>query len=118
MRQWLTGSRLTLFLALSACAPSPVQTGYMSTVGSGDPSTQTCMPTVQQKLNQLGIKDVQRVAINQRLAMFGGEGLIGYNAWVKLDRCSGDLVIEMTTDCYVQQTYTRNGCTIAGIQSY
>ena len=47
-----------------------------------------------------------------------GPSLLGVRAWVKLESCSGFLVIDMTRSCFVRQSYTRGNCEIEGVTRY
>jgi len=44
--------------------------------------------------------------------------LLGYDAWVELKQCRGSVVINMSRDCEIKQTYTRGACKITGLKSY
>ena len=48
---------------------------------------------------------------------FGPE-IFGVDAWVRLNSCSGWLVINMRPTCYVQQTYTRGDCRVEGLPNF
>jgi hypothetical protein len=64
--------------------------------------------------------DVQSVRIVEKVNIaddFGPE-ILGVDAWVRLNSCSGWLVINMTATCHVRQTYTRGDCRIEGLPSY
>lgn len=64
--------------------------------------------------------DVQSVRIVEKVNIaddFGPE-ILGVDAWVRLNSCSGYLVINMTAACYVRQTYTRGDCRVEGLPSY
>ena len=62
---------------------------------------------------------VTRVRIIERVNLedFGPE-IFGVDAWVRLNSCSGWLVINMTPACYIRQTYTRGDCRVDGVTDY
>ncbi|GAB4374396.1 MAG: hypothetical protein Kow00114_36950 [Kiloniellaceae bacterium] len=47
-----------------------------------------------------------------------GPAILGVDAWVRLNSCSGWLVINMTAKCYIKQSYTRGDCRVEGLPSY
>ncbi|MGF1628422.1 MAG: hypothetical protein ACFCUT_03030 [Kiloniellaceae bacterium] len=63
--------------------------------------------------------DVKSIRIIERVNLedFGPE-IFGVDAWVRLNSCSGWLVIDMRPTCYVLQTYTRGDCRVEGLPSY
>lgn len=64
--------------------------------------------------------DVKQLRIIERTNIdddFGPE-TFGVDAWVRLNSCSGWLVINMTATCYVRRTYTRDDCRVEGVPSF
>lgn len=47
-----------------------------------------------------------------------GPAVLGVRAWVRLNSCSGFLIIDMTRSCFVRQSYTRGDCVVEGITRY
>jgi hypothetical protein len=47
-----------------------------------------------------------------------GIGTDGHEAWVRLNTCSGWLVIQLSKGCYPRQTFTRGNCEVEGVSSY
>lgn len=41
-----------------------------------------------------------------------------YDAWVRLNSCSGYLMVSMTRSCHVHSTYTKGDCQISGLPAY
>ena len=60
------------------------------------------------------IKMVSRNAGATRLTT----GKAGHEAWVRLDSCGGWLVMEMTPQCALRQSFTRGDCEIEGIKGF
>ena len=70
---------------------------------------------------QLGIEegDVKSIRIVvRRRRNEQGPDIIGAEGWVRLNFCSGWLVVDMTRAAFVRQSYTRGDCSIAGVPNY
>ncbi|HEY9538434.1 MAG TPA: hypothetical protein VIS03_12665 [Kiloniellaceae bacterium] len=106
----LAAAVLATVLATMASAPATAQ-----------PDTRLCNAEVESKLRELplaegDIKSV-RVVEETNLDEFGPP-ILGVEGWVRLNSCSGWLVINMRPTCYILQTYTRGDCRIEGVPSY
>lgn len=44
--------------------------------------------------------------------------LLGYDAWVDLKSCRGSVVIKMSVQCEIEETYSRGACTFTGLKNY
>ena len=44
--------------------------------------------------------------------------LVGYDAWVDLKQCQGSVVIKMSRQCEIEESYSRGACTITGLKNY
>ncbi len=42
----------------------------------------------------------------------------GYNAWISLNTCQGNLVINLSATCRVDDAYTRGECRFEGLKRY
>ncbi|MGF1592285.1 MAG: hypothetical protein ACFCUW_03340 [Kiloniellaceae bacterium] len=64
--------------------------------------------------------DVQSVRIVEKINIADdfGPDVLGVDAWVRLNSCSGWLVVNMTASCFVRQTYTRGDCRVEGLPNY
>jgi hypothetical protein len=64
--------------------------------------------------------DVKSIRIIERtnIADDLGPEIFGVDAWVRLNSCSGWLIINMTPACYIRQTYTRGDCRVEGLPSF
>jgi len=84
--------------------------------------SQRCSDTVADHLAELPLApgDVKSVRILERVNISDdlGPEIFGVDAWVRLNSCSGWLVINMTPKCYIRQTYTRGDCRVDGVPSY
>lgn len=93
-------------VALSAPAGTPAEA-----------AREPCEATVTERLNRLNvdrsdIRNIHYVAI-RRGGRDGGR-LAGFEAWVGLRSCKGNLVIEMSRHCRVRQVYGRGACDLGG----
>ena len=80
-----------------------------------------CLPEVEQTLNRLGVdqSSVKKISVFPRTQP--GQSIstiIGYDASVSFDNCSGYLAIDLGRTCRVKQVYTRNECRIPGVTAY
>ncbi len=81
-----------------------------------------CADVVEDRLEELPLAEgeVKSVRIIERVNIaddFGPE-IFGVDAWVRLNSCSGWLVINMTAKCYIRQSYTRGDCRVEGLSNY
>lgn len=44
--------------------------------------------------------------------------LVGYEAWADLKQCRGSVVVKLSRNCEIEETYTRGACTIAGLKNF
>ena len=44
--------------------------------------------------------------------------ILGVEGWVRLNSCSGWLVVNMRASCYILETYTRGDCRVEGLSNY
>lgn len=80
-----------------------------------------CRAEVQSYLTELPLAegDVKSVRIIERVNLdeFGPD-ILGVEGWVRLNSCSGWLVINMRPTCYILESYTRGDCRVEGLSSY
>ena len=74
-----------------------------------------CKPVVEAELAKRGIdkSDIRAVSVEENRG--GGEGggfLIGYSAWVQLKSCKGAIVVDLSTECDLEQTYAQGACKV------
>ncbi len=84
--------------------------------------SERCAVAVERHLLRLPLAEgeVKSIRIIERVNIaddFGPE-IFGVDAWLRLNSCSGWLVINMTAKCYVRQSYTRGDCQIEGLSNY
>lgn len=102
-------------IALDA-APAHAQAAYFA-------RPEDCLPVVHQQIDRLGLKDVRGIDLSRRLSPGGGfhgddTRIVGFDAWVRLERCQGAVVVDMTPECWVRQVYTRYHCNIDGLPHF
>ena len=99
-------SVVTLGLALAVLSSTPSEAARAS-----------CERTVAERLDRLNVdrSDVRGVYYDvQRLTSGDDERVVGILAWVSLQSCKGNLVIEMDRRCRVRQVYGRGECSLGG----
>lgn len=109
-------------LSLASCAgqdgPPPEGPAVLDPMEQG----QSCRPQVDQQLASLDVAqdDVESVTFRRRESTLFMRGMRrrliqGFNAWVRPKDIAGYLVIELSTNCTVQQAYTRGNYVLAGV---
>lgn len=87
----------------------------------GSAAAAQCEAAVGRTLQELRLaeNDVASVEVIRRTRAPHPPTNYVYDAWVRLRSCGeGHLVISMTRSCYVQQSYTRDGCRVEGVPHY
>lgn len=84
--------------------------------------TGRCADAVEARLAELPLAagDVKSVRIVEKVNLddeFGPE-ILGVEGWVRLNSCSGWLVVNMRASCYILETYTRGDCRVEGLSNY
>ena len=75
-----------------------------------------------QRLAELQISDSEVRSIDYKIKRNmsdrAGPPIRGATAWIRLNDCSGWLVIDMNRAAYVKQAYTRGDCRVEGVPAY
>lgn len=103
--------------AVLLCAGLALQPGLSSAQG-----TPRCGEEVTGFLEELPLYDgeVKSVRIIERTNIaddFGPE-IFGVDAWVRLNSCSGYLVLNLSKGCFLRQAYTRGDCEVGDLSNY
>lgn len=103
---------LTLALLALGVAPTALQAAEST----------RCIAETENHLARLplaagAVKSIRIIERTNIADDFGPE-IFGVDAWVRLNDCSGWLVINMRPTCYILQTYTRGDCRVEGAKSY
>ena len=85
-------------------------------------ATPRCSEAVTGFLQELPLDDgeVKSVRIIERTNIaddFGPE-IFGVDAWVRLNSCSGYLVLNLSKGCFLRQAYTRGDCEVGDLSNY
>jgi hypothetical protein len=94
----------------------------LPTAGAQARDSLRCAAVVDEHLVELPLAagEVKSIRIIERVNIaddFGPE-IFGVDAWVRLNSCSGWLVVNMTAKCYIRQSYTRGDCRVEGLSNY
>ncbi len=75
-----------------------------------------CAPVVIKQLSQLGVgsERVEEIIYGNVIGS-EYEDITEIEAWVRLRTCNGHLVVELTPDCRVIQTYAPKECRVQGV---
>jgi len=83
-------------------------------------AAEQCQAQVDAALQKHAISpsDVKSMKVTARSR--GGKAANNFrlDAWVRLNSCSGYVMVNMTRGCLVQQSYTTGDCKIEGLPSY
>ena len=63
------------------------------------------------------VKDI-RIMERTNIADDFGPEIFGVDAWVRLNSCSGYLVLNLSRNCFLRQAYTRGDCSVEGLSNY
>lgn len=79
-----------------------------------------CEAAINQALQDSGVaaSDVQSVTVKNRARGAKSPTNYGRAAWVRLNSCSGHVVVNMTRYCMVQDVYTTGDCRLPGMPNY
>lgn len=69
---------------------------------------------------QIGESEVRSIEykLQRNMTDKAGPAILGARAWVRLEGCSGWLVIDMNRSAFVRQAYTRGDCRVEGVPAY
>jgi len=96
--------------------------GECAPEGADDSLGAACRSEAEEHLAALPIpeKDIRSVSMVNRTvgATRVTTGREGHEAWVRLDSCSGWLIVELSKSCSPRQSFTRGACTIDGVKGF
>lgn len=69
---------------------------------------------------QIDNSEVQsiRYVIKRKIEEKAGPDIRGAEAYIRLTRCTGYLVVDMNRSGYIRQTYTTGDCKVTGVSAY
>lgn len=84
--------------------------------------SERCADKVQSHLRELplaegevkSVRIVEHVNLNDEF----GPPILKVEGWVRLNSCSGWLVVNMRPNCYILESYTRGDCRVEGLSNY
>ena len=113
-----TPYRIIAPAALALAAGTAMMTGTI-TARAGINGEQ-CKAVVPQYLDRLGVDAGQVKSVG--IAPIVGNPSFGtyreYQAWVSFASCKGSLVLRMTTDCRLKDSYTRGDCSVPKVSRF
>ena len=79
-----------------------------------------CLPQVNQALRQMSIpaSNVRSMSMHRKPRGRNTRSGSAMDAWVRLNSCSGNVVVVLTRKCYFQHAYTAGDCSVAGLPRY
>lgn len=96
--------------------------GFMAATPAAAQQTQRFEEKTRERLAELQLDDSQvrsiQYVVKRKVDDRAGPEIEGVEAYVRLQQCSGYLVIQMNRSAYIRQTYTTGDCRIAGIDAY
>jgi len=105
-------TRLAGLVLAAVLLPAPLQAADSTRCADQVDSHLASLPLAPDEVKSLRI--IEKVNISDEY----GPEILGVDAWVRLNSCSGWLVINMTAKCYVRQSYTRGDCRVEGLPNY
>lgn len=104
--------------ALTAVTAVTMLAGPAQAVGRYD----RCEPVVESELSRLQLDPARIGETSIQIRTYNDRNdetqVSGVLAWVKLRDCTGRLVVDLTSHCRVEQTYTTGSCSVAGVPAY
>ena len=82
-----------------------------------DAARNPCEATVAERLERLNVdpSDIRRIDyVPVRRFSRDNTRVIGFEAWVSLRSCRGNLVVNMSRHCRIRQVYGRGECELRG----
>ena len=75
-----------------------------------------CEATVAERLERLNVdpSDIRKIDYVAVRSNREGGRLIGFEAWVSLRSCRGNLVVNMSRRCRIRDVYGRGECEVGG----
>jgi len=79
-----------------------------------------CEAQINRALEQMSVpqSDVKSVRVMRRSKGAKSSSNYTYDAWVRLNSCSGYFMVQMTRSCVVMDRYTTGDCDFSGMSNY
>ena len=83
------------------------------------PAAAACETQVNRTLQTLGVAgDVKSMKVVKRSRGAKSPTNFVHDAWIRLNSCSGYLVVNASRGCVVQQSYTTGDCRVGDLPNY
>ncbi len=81
-----------------------------------DAARSPCKATVAERLDHLNVdpSDIRKIDYVAVSGGSEGEQIIGFEAWVSLQSCKGNLVLNLSRRCRIRDVYGRGECKPGG----
>ncbi len=81
-----------------------------------DAARSPCKATVAERLDDLNVdpSDIRKIGYVAVRGNSEGGQLIGFEAWISLQSCKGNLVINLSKRCRIRDVYGRGECKLGG----
>ncbi len=84
--------------------------------------TPRCSDEIADYVAELPLEDgeVRELRIMERtnIADDFGPDIFGVDAWIRLNSCSGFVVLNLNSACFMRQAYTRGDCQVDGLSNF
>lgn len=97
-----------------------VTAGSTLVAGSEPAQALRCEAQINKALEEASIaqSDVKSIKVARRMGGRKSSSNYTYDAWIRMNSCSGYVMVGMTRMCVVQQTYTSGDCNMPGMAKY
>ena len=105
------GSGTTAGRQILSSVAAALMLGAATTAKATHPSY-ACDAVVEAKLAEHGVDkaDIRDVTVEHNRSGGRANSTLGYSVWVQLKSCKGAIVIDVSTECWHQQTYAHGAC--------
>ena len=108
---------MALATALALAVLAGINTASADEITDGRFEKETKAQLEELKIPESDVKSVKIVQLRKRNERSGPE-ILGAESWIRLNSCTGYLVIVMNRVAYVLEAYTRGDCSIPGLANY
>lgn len=109
-RAFRAGPLLPAVLVAAQFLPTPAQPAERCATEAAEYLEE--LPLAQGEIKSVLLMEKVNIADD-----FGPE-IFGVDVWVRLNSCSGWLVLNLSKGCFLRQAYTRGDCEVEGLDRY
>jgi len=114
MRQ---GTKTALAAALSLAVLAGINTASADDITDGRFEKETKAQLEELKIPESDVKSMKIVQLRKRSERSGPE-ILGAESWIRLNSCTGHLIVVMNRVAFTLDIYTRGDCSLAGLKNY